>query len=102
MKKILYYLSNIILGVYIILYIPIQSVVPDYGNSSLGILYSGMYINENMRKISLTVIVVSCILKSIFSSKRIEVKDSEKKNSTIAFIIEILVILYMGTIFAFA
>ena len=114
MKKILYYLSNIILGIYLIIYGKLSSLVinvikslPESTRNINGIEFEvmhapGMETNQIMFNISCIVIVISCILKIIFRSTKFELTKTEKFINTIVFLIEIVLLFFLRGIFAWA
>ena len=99
MKKILYYLPNIILGIYLILYIPVQRMVIDYMHRTME-EWSGMFVNSVMEKLSLIIILIVFSLRFIFHSKKYEVTGLEKKINIILFVIETLLLIVIGMIFS--
>ena len=98
MKKILYYFSNIILGIYLVLYVPVQRIVIDYNRTMEE--WSGMFVNSVMQKLSLIIILIAFSLRFIFPSKKFEVTGLEKKINIILFVIEILLLIVIGMIFS--
>ena len=100
MKKILYYLSNIILGIYLILFPYIFKIrLQGYAiKNTLGY----QRFNKDTFWIAICIILISCILKLIFSSEKFELKKLEKNISTIIFAIEIFLTFLTGTIFGLA
>ena len=99
MKKILYYLSNIVLGLYLIIYIPLFAFVK---NSTPDGFQSHIVINERMRQISICVIVISIILKIFFRSNKFGLNKIDKIINIIIFVIEILLICFMMAFTSFA
>ena len=99
MKKILYYLSNIVLGIYLIAYIPLFALVKS--NTQYG-FQSHLIINEIMTKVSIGVIIASIILKLIFKSKKFELSKLEKIINITIFCIELLLIFVLKSLTSFA
>ena len=100
MKKILYYLANVILGAYLISFPFIFKIRLQSYETKNTLGHQGF--NESTFNIALCTILIACILKLIFSSKKFELKELEKKISTIIFAIEIFLTFLTGTIFGFA
>ena len=99
MKKILYYLPNFILGGYAIIYIPIWMRLVEKFHLSMTPLWDAERV---MDKLSWNLIIISCILKLFFKSKKFELKELEKKIGIILFVIEIVLIFYLGVLISFA
>ena len=89
MKKYMYYLPNIILGMYLVLIIPIVRFLGAITMASL---------TTNTCKWSITwsVLAASWILKILFRSNKFKLKKIEKNIGIILFVIEILLILFMS------
>ena len=100
MKKILYYLSNIILGVYLILFPYVFKIRLQVHQKKDFVEY--MSFNKDTFKIALGIVLIASLLKLIFLSKKFELKEAEKKIGTIIFAIEIFLTFLTATIFSFA
>ena len=97
-KKLSYWLSNIILIIYAIAYIPIWRLVISSETNVNS--YNGYqkYImpyerSKDMLKISILIILVCMILKLIFNAKKLEIN---KTNRVINIIVMISVIVILG------
>ena len=93
MKKVLYYLSNIILGIYLVLYIPIYRLLQaDNRNRTTSAF-------DVMQVISFSILLIGFGLRLIFSSKKIKVTELDRKINIILFAIELVLfgVLYLIT-----
>ena len=91
MKKILYYLPNIILGMYLVLIIPIVRFLG-------AITMASLITNTCKWSITWSVLAISLILKILFRSNKFKLKKIEKNIGTILLVIEIVLILFMSLI----
>ena len=97
-KKLSYWLSNIILIIYAIAYIPIwrlvissETNVDSYNGYQKYIMHYER--SKDMLKISILIILVCMILKLIFNAKKLEIN---KTNRVINIIVMISVIVILG------
>ena len=77
MKKILYYIPNIILYLYIFLYNSLQEYFIVIGREQMQ-MFAHSYAQNIMNNVTLCIVVVIIGLKFVFSSKRIKVSKIEK------------------------
>ena len=108
MKKILYYLPNIVLGIYLLIYIPLQRIIlinlPESYINKYGFEVYLMPYDANliMNKISIGILVVSGLLKVFFNSKKCNSGKSDKILGIILFIVELIILFILKTLTAFA
>ena len=98
MKKLCYYLSNIVLMLYLILYFPLFIYVKSrILNESL--FEHSLMLNQIMDKNTIAVVIISIIIKVIFNSKRTSVNNRNKVLGIIIFILELITVFYINKYF---
>ncbi len=99
-NKIYYYLSNIILGIYLILYLPIFVLVKNIIPEST--IQFGIVVNNTMSRISIIIVVIIIILKMIFNGKKLDINKNNKILGIVIFILELLILFFLNTMIRFA
>lgn len=101
MRKLLYYLSNILLGVYLIAYIPLLNYFLD-AQWKEGYSFPAL-VNSKLNQISLIVLIIVIICKIIFNSKILYgIQKKDKIISIILLVIEIAILWFLGVYWQFA
>ena len=95
-RRIIYTISTIILGLYLILYIPIKSMVYNH-YEKLRRETNGIYLSNNasgsvMNKISIWVVII-CIALKIILRRKIENKKFKAIDDLITFVLCICIFL---------
>ena len=96
-NKMCYYLSNIILILYLILYFPLFIYVKSTLNENL--FEHSLILNKTMDKITIVVVIISIIIKIIFNSKRMKINNRNKILGIVIFILELIIVAFINTLF---